>query len=226
MATILWPRSVLKPKRDPFNIAPRTLAGPSSVSGVSQVSASDAGIWKATFADIIIKRGTASILAFRAIANLLEGRMHPILVPRCCAYQPSDPDWKDLLNRVPHLDTSPFSDGGLYRSRAIDIRLISNIPLRGTTANIAIVAAGQLQPGQDFSVGERMYRIRTVQMTGANTATITFRPPAREAVAAGTEMEFDRPVCRMRLATDAEMDLDLDLVAPWSYPTVNFIEDV
>lgn len=226
MATILWPRSVLKPKRDPFNIAPRTLAGPSSVSGVSQVSASDAGIWKATFADIIIKRGTASILAFRAIANLLEGRMHPILVPRCCAYQPFDPDWKDLLNKVPHSDTSPFSDGGLYRSRAIDIRLTSNIPLRGTTANIAIVAAGQLQPGQDFSVGERMYRIRTVQMTGANTATITFRPPAREAVAAGTEMEFDRPVCRMRLATDAEMDLDLDLVAPWSYPTVNFIEDV
>ncbi|CUW44457.1 hypothetical protein B3286c1_1789 [Brucella vulpis] len=42
MATILWPRSVLKPKRDPFNIAPRTLAGPSSVSGVTQVTASDA----------------------------------------------------------------------------------------------------------------------------------------------------------------------------------------
>ncbi|WP_024900317.1 hypothetical protein [Brucella rhizosphaerae] len=226
MATILWPRSVLKPKRDPFNIAPRTLAGPASVSGVSQVSASDAGIWKATFADIIIKRGTASILAFRAISTMLEGRLHPILVPRCCAYQPFDPDWKDLLNRVPHSDTSPFSDGGLYRSRAIDIRLTSNIPLRGTTVNIAIVAAGQLQPGQDFSVGERMYRIRTVQMTGENTATITFRPPAREAVAAGTDMEFDRPVCRMRLATDGEMDLDLDLVAPWSYPTVNFIEDV
>lgn len=226
MATILWPRSVLKPKRDPFNIAPRTLAGPSSVSGVTQVSASDAGIWKATFADIIIKRGTASILAFRAIANLLEGRLHPILVPRCCAYQPYGSDWKDPLKNVPHSDTSPFSDGGLYRSRTIDIRLSSNIPLRGTTANIAIVAADQLQPGQDFSVGERMYRIRTVQMTGSNTATITFRPPAREAVAAGAEMEFDRPVCRMRLATDAEMDLDLDLVSPWSYPTVNFIEDV
>jgi hypothetical protein len=224
--TILWPRSVLKPKRDPFNIAPRTLAGPSSVSGVAQVSASDAGIWKATFADIIIKRGTASILAFRAISTLLEGRLHPILVPRCCAYQPFDPDWGKALQKVPHSDASPFSDGGLYRSRAIDIRLTSNIPLRGTTANIALIAAGQLQPGQDFSIGERMYRIRTIQMTGSNTATITFRPPAREAVAAGTEMEFDRPVCRMRLATDAEMDLDLDLVSPWSYPTVNFIEDV
>lgn len=226
MAAILWPRSVLKPKRDPFNIAPRTLAGPSSVSGVTQVTASDAGIWVATFGDIIIRRGSPAVLAFRAIANLLEGRLHPILVPRCCAYQPFDPDEKDSLQRVPHSDTSPFRDGSLYRSRVNDIRLTSNIPLRGTTANIAIVASGQLQPGQDFSVGERMYRIRTVQMTGENTATITFRPPAREAVPAGTDMEFDRPVCRMRLASDAEMDLDIDLVAPWSYPTVNFIEDV
>lgn len=224
--TILWPRSVLKPKRDPFNIAPRTLAGPSSVSGVTQVTASDAGIWKATFSDIIIRRGSPSVLAFRAIANLLEGRLRPILVPRCCAYQPFDPDWGEVLKDVPHSDLSPFADGGLYQSRLIDIRLTSNIPLRGTAANIALVVAGQLQPGMDFSIGERMYRIRTVQMTGSNTAAITFRPPAREAVASGAEMEFDYPVCRMRLATDSEMDLDLDRVSPWSYPTVNFIEDV
>src|SRR5690606_26964429 len=196
MATILWPRSVLKPKRDPFNIAPRTLAGPSSVSGVTQVTASDAGIWKATFSDIIIRRGSPSVLAFRAIANLLEGRLRPILVPRCCAYQPFDPDGNGAADKVPHSDTSPFSDGGLYRSRSIDIRLTSNIPLRGTTANISLVTAGQLQPGMDFSIGERMYRIRTVQMTGANTATITFRPPAREAAPAGSDMEFDYPVCR------------------------------
>jgi len=226
MATILWPRSVLKPKRDPFNIAPRTLAGPSSVSGVTQVTASDAGIWKATFSDIIIRRGSPSVLAFRAIANLLEGRLRPILVPRCCAYQPFDPGGNGAADKVPHSDTSPFSDGGLYRSRSIDIRLTSNIPLRGTTANISLVTAGQLQPGMDFSIGERMYRIRTVQMTGTNTATITFRPPAREAAPAGSEMEFDYPVCRMRLASDSEMDLDLDLISQWSFPTVNFIEDV
>ncbi|WP_245414806.1 hypothetical protein [Brucella oryzae] len=89
-----------------------------------------------------------------------------------------------------------------------------------------LVTAGQLQPGMDFSIGERMYRIRTVQMTGENTATITFRPPARAAAPTGSEMEFDYPVCRMRLATDSEMDLDLDLISQWSFPTVNLIEDV
>lgn len=226
MTTLIWPRSVLKPKRAPFNIASRSLAGPSSVSGIAQVAASDAGIWKASFADIIIKRGSPAVLAFRAIATLLEGRLHPILLPRCGAYQPFDVEWRKLNIGVPHSDGTPFNDDSLYRTRAIDIRLVSNIPLRGTTANLSLVAAGILQPGQDFSIGERMYRIRTVQMTGENTAAITFRPPAREAVAAGSEMEFDNPVCRMRLVSDAEMDLDLDLISPWTFPTVNFIEDV
>lgn len=222
----LWPRSVLKPKRDRFNIAPRNLAGPSSVSGVTQVTTADAGIWRATYSEIIIKRGTSAVLAFRALEVLLEGRLHPVLVPRGCGYQPYETDWRAALKGVPHSDGSPFSDKSLYRSNLIDIRLTSNIPLRGTAANIQIIRASLVQPGQDFSIGDRMYRIRTVTKTGGNTAAITFRPPAREAVAAGAHMEFDRPVCRMRLASDNEMDLDLDLVAPWSFPTVNFIEDV
>lgn len=226
MAAILWPRCVLKPRRDPFNIAPRTLSGPFSVSGVGQATASDAGLWKATFGEIIIKRGSPAVLLFRAISTILEGRLHPIIVPRYCGYQPFGPELDKLHGAVPHSDKSPFADGGLYRSRIVDIRLTSNIPLRGTTANIALITNVQLQPGQDFSIGDRLYRIRTVHMTGENTATITFRPPAREAVSAGAEMEFDRPICRMRLASDSEMDLDMDLVAPWSFPTVNFIEDV
>lgn len=226
MAIPIWPRAVLKPKRANFNIASRSLAGPSSISGVSQIMASDAGIWKATFADIIIKRSSSAVLAFRAISTLLEGRMHPILLPRCGAYQPYEANWRQLVQGVPHSDGTPFGDASLYRTRSIDIRLVSNIPLRGTAANVVLVAAGFLHPGQDFSIGERMYRIRTVQMTGDNTAAVTFRPPAREAVAAGSEMEFDNPVCRMRLASDAEMDLDLDMTAPWTFPTVNFIEDV
>nr|WP_323130860.1 hypothetical protein [Sinorhizobium medicae] len=54
---------------------------------------------------------------------------------------------------------------------------------------------------------------------------MTFRPPARETTVAGQRVELDDPVCRMRLASDAEMDLPLDY-GRWSFPTVNFIEDV
>ncbi|MDT6940739.1 hypothetical protein RI570_11330, partial [Brucella pseudogrignonensis] len=129
MVTPIWPRSVLKPKRASFNIASRTLAGPSSVSGLSQVSASDAGIWKATFADIIIKRGSSAVLAYRAIAMLLEGKLHPILLSALWCLSAIRAGLEQACLRAFRIhDTSPFSDAGLYRSRAIDIRLISNIP--------------------------------------------------------------------------------------------------
>ncbi len=62
-----------------------------------------------------------------------------------------------------------------------------------------------------------MYRIRTVQMRrkhGDNHLS-TARP---RGSAAGSELEFDYPVCRMRLASDSEMDLDLDLISQWSFP--------
>jgi len=224
--TPLWPLGVLKPQSVTFEIAPRTLAGPSSVSGVAQVVASDAGIWKATYSNLIINtRKREPVLAMRAISALLEGRVHPILVPMCRGYQPYAPEWKGLYDPVPHSDDSPFSDGSEYQSSVIDVTLASNIPVRGTTANIAIHVAHEIQPGQHFSIGERLYRIRTIEHTGEGAVTITFRPPAREAATIGTRLEFDFPVCRMRLASDNEMDLALDY-GRWSFPSVNFIEDV
>lgn len=221
---ILWPINVLSPREFMMDIAPRSLAGPSSVSGVGQVAASDAGIWKASYGGIPVVN-CQSITLWRALNTLLEGRMNSVAVPYSMRCQPFSSDWESVHDGVPHSDGSPFADSGLYQSRLIDVHLTSNIPLRGTTANIALHTAYGVQPGQVFSIKDRLYRIRTLQMIGENTATITFRPPAREAVSAGSEIEFDRPVCRMRLATDAEMDLPLDY-GLWSFPTVNFIEDV
>lgn len=220
----LWPINVLPPREFAINLAPRTLAGPSSISGVGQVATSDAGIWKATYGGVpVVSR--QKILTWRSLGEWAEGRLNPFLIPITNFYQPYAPEWEAAYKTVPHSDQSPFSDHGEYRSRVINVALVSNIPLRGTTANLAIIAAHDIQPGQHFSIGDRLYRIRTLQMTGENTATITFRPPAREAVAAGTELEFDQPVCRMRLASDSEMDLPLDY-GRWSFPSVNFIEDV
>lgn len=226
MATIRWPFQVLTPQHPTFDIAPRSLAGPPSVSGITQVVSSDAGIWKATYRDVPVVDG-GKILAWRAVANLLEGRLNPILVPMTRFYQPM-PDGAEeagLYDPVPHSDGAWFSDGSGYISQVIDVTLAGSIPLRAVSATININVAGLIQPAQHFSIGERAYRLRTVVYTSETTATITFRPPLREPVPAGARLEFDDPVCRMKLATDGEMDLPLDS-ARWGFPTVNFIEDV
>ncbi|BCH32642.1 hypothetical protein MesoLjLc_45720 [Mesorhizobium sp. L-8-10] len=213
---------VLPVQNPGFNMAPRTLAAPPSVSGKAQVVATDAGIWKVTFGQVVVNN-RQRVLAWRAIDNLLEGRLGKILVPFCRAYQPV-PTNDGLLEAVPHSDDTPFSDGTEYQGVAMSVRLSGAVAARAVSASIT-ADGGTIEPGQHFSIGERLYRVRTIVYHTTTTATITFRPPLREAAGAGAEMDFDDPVCRMRLASDDAMDLELAL-RRFGTPTVNFVEDL
>ncbi|RUM99038.1 hypothetical protein EET67_05210 [Pseudaminobacter arsenicus] len=219
--TIRWPIHVLPARDVSFDIAPRNLAAPSSVSGATQVVSSDAGIWKAKLGGIVINRRDR-VLAFRAIANLLEGRLNSILVPLCRGYQPVPAGSEPLYDQVPHSDDAFFDDDTGYAGRVIDVVTVGSMALRAVSGTVSVNYAGTIEPGQHFSVGERLYRVRSFN---ADTGAITFRPPLREAVPAGTNLEFDDPVVRMKLATDDAMNLDLAL-RRFGSPTVNFIEDL
>jgi len=223
--TIRWPVGVLPPQNVQFDIAWRSLSGAAAVSGAQQVVSSDAGIWKAKLANVVVNRRDR-VLAFRAIGNLLEGRLGRILIPLCRGYQPKLASIDaGLRDPVPHSDQALFSDRTGYVSQTIDARLVGSLPLRAVSANIIIAYGGQIEPAQHFSIGERLYQVRTVTYASPTMATITFRPPLREAAALGARLEFDDPVCRMRLASDDAMDLELAL-RRFGNPTVSFIEDV
>jgi hypothetical protein len=219
--TIRWPIHVLAAKDVAFDISPRSLAAPPSVSGFGQVVASDAGIWKATFGNVIIRRRQHT-LAWRAIDTLLEGRLNSILVPLCRGYQPVPPDAAPLYEEVPHSDDALFDDDTGYIGRVIDVKTVGSMAVRAVSGTVSVGYAGSIEPGQHFSAGERLYRVRSFN---PETGAITFRPPLRESVPSGTNLEFDDPVCRMRLATDDAMNLDLAL-RRFGNPTVNFIEDL
>ncbi|TPN43204.1 hypothetical protein [Mesorhizobium sp. B1-1-7] len=222
--SIRWPCDVLVARDVSFDLAPRSLAGPASVSGATQVVASDAGIWKATYGSIVVNKRNA-VLAHRAIAALLEGRLGSIVVPLCRAWQPV-PEGAvaaGLYEPVPHSDGAFFSDGSGYAIGAvIDVIAAADADIRATTLTAVVNYAGDIQPGQHFSVGERLYRIRSYDPV---TGTMTIRPPLRDAVATGDRLDFDDPVCRMRLLNDDGMDLELSL-RKFGTPTVQFIEDV
>lgn len=222
--TILWPIHTLPARDVSFDIASRTLAAPVSIGGATQVVSSDAGLWRVTLGNVVVNRRDR-VLAYRAIANLLEGRLGSILIPHCRGFQPASGN-ADLFEPVPHDDDAPFGDDATYEGGATSVQLSSGVSARGVSANVVInYSVGDIEPGQVFSLGDRMYRLRTVVYTTPATASITFRPPLRESAAEGDFLEFDSPVVRCRLADDAGMDLDLQL-RRFGNPTVNFIEDV
>ncbi|MGX9144975.1 hypothetical protein [Mesorhizobium sp. 128a] len=221
--TIRWPEDVLRVQNVAFDLDSRSLAGPASISGATQVISSSAGIWKATFGSVIVKSRQA-VLAHRAVAALLDGRMGSILIPLCRAYQPvpAGAVAAGLYDEVPHSDLAFFDDDTGYVGTVIDVVAAANAAARATTLMVTVNYAGDVQPGQHFSISERLYRIRTFD---AVTGTMTIRPPLREAVTAGGRLEFDSPICRMRLLNDGGMDLELAM-RKWGTPSVQFVEDL
>lgn len=224
--TIRWPETVLRPQTVAFDIAPRSIAGGASVAGNTQVVSSGAGIWVTQFNNVVVNN-RQSVIAWRAVQTLLEGRVGTILVPRCSDYQPIYGDSNDLglVSAVPHSDGTYFSDDAGYIGSGSSVTASAGAAVGATSMSFAIAYAGTIQPGQDFSIGERMYRLKTVTYTSASAASVTFSPPLRDAVVSGDIVEFDDPVCRMRLASDNEMDLILD-GRKFSAPSVRFVEDV
>lgn len=224
--TLLWPIKRLRAPDFAINASPRNLRGPANALGQSQIASSDAGIWTATLGQVVIK-SRDEVLAWRALQAHMEGGLTPILIPLRRAYQPVPEVVRQLrlYDPVPHSDDSGFDDGTAYLNRVIDVTMGAAAPRRATQIAVDIHLAAPLEPGQHFSIGERLYRIRRVVEQSASSAVLKLNLPLREAVEAGQPLEFDNPVCRMRLASDNEMTLNLRL-RRFAAPTVSFVEDL
>lgn len=230
--SMVWPRGILTPQggKPPF-LMTRTMAGATAISGRTQIAATDAGVWMYELAGVpVLDRET--VLTWRAIAVLLEGRLRSIDVP-LEAYEGMFAPYADglafhaLLAEVPHDDESYFDDGTGYVGGIADVTLAADASLRATSAAVTIGYAPTLQPGQIFSIdhttkGPRWYQVRGWD---EDSGTLTFRPPLREAASSGDRLEFDRPTCRMRLASDDAMATDIRPPVQ-SFPTVSFVEDL
>ncbi|MBW8639002.1 hypothetical protein K1W69_17530 [Hoeflea sp. WL0058] len=232
MTVPVWPLAVLNSEAATLpRLAPRSLSGGASISGRTQVVASDAGVWVATLSSIPVT-DRDEVLAWRAIEAYCDGRLNAIDVPLPDyeqAYAPfgADLSYEALFAPVSHGDGSYFSDGSGYVSSVIDVTAGGDLALGATSMTAVVTYAPRLQPGQVFSFdhtnkGPRWYQVKSWD---TETSAMTFRPPLREAVTSGATLNFDRPTCRMRLRSDDAMRLDLRQPA-WGNPSVEFIEDL
>ncbi|GGD24397.1 hypothetical protein [Aureimonas glaciei] len=222
---LTWPFEVLTPATMSFNMRARNTAGSRSLSGLSQDIASGAGGWVARYSKVaIIDQNKAK--RFYAIAAMLQGRLNPLLVTlydeRRAPFPASQPK---PYKSIPFSDGAYFSDGAGFYEAVIQAVLASGMARGATTATIIMQFGGEIEPGQHFSIGMRLYRVVTASYSSGPTQTVTFWPPARDAASAGAAVEFDRPVCKMKLADDNMMDVELDRDT-WGYPNVDFIEDL
>lgn len=226
-ATIYFPLKLMREQSHDWNIVGNTAVSGQTATSSVDVRSDGGGLWSASLNSIQFWDQTDTLL-WRAVRQACNGGVIPIIVPRndgFCAPFPAGPRTGTL---VPFSDTALFSDGTEFYQSVIDVTCDGGAARRATSMNVILNNCAAFQGGESFSIlhptfNWRMYEIASVVVVDATHSTITFNPPLREAVTAGTQLEFDQPRCLMKLAKSSAMDLNVT-TWPFSLGTVKFIE--
>lgn len=123
-------------------------------------------------------------------------------------------------------------DANADTSADLDFRVAAAANMNATALTIQRNRGGLLFPGMFFSINGRLHMVTALTTADRTTVAglaapgpigIQFRPWLREDVAAGTVIEFGRPVGTMRLASDDTGAMELQL-SRFGTVTLDFVE--
>lgn len=193
-----------------FYLTGQSLEPQESISGVDTIVPTMRGRWTST-ATFALK-GEAATLQWQAFLAQMQGRIGTTLVPCRSRWRPRDRDGLGL----PFCDTAALADAqtmehwGFANTEVVRVAVAEDAGLRATQMDLTYQDTTGLRPGQYFSIGERLHRVQQAwQEDGVHR--IMFEPPLRAAVAEGTRIEIERPVCKMRMVSETEGIFDQSL---------------
>jgi hypothetical protein len=219
-----WDKSILPVHSVMFARKNLSRSGGLTISGVEQVVQSSTDFWEAQIGLKI--RTIKHRLAYRALMAQSFGRATEWIISACDPFAGGAAAVAD------------FSfDSSFDSSFALGSDAPAFIPtgVGGVTDVDAVAGDRQLdfeivehelvpQPGQYFSIGDRLYVIGTVAGLGtAHHYRVTFAPGLRVDADAGSTMEFSNPRCLMRLAQDNIGQMNLDMLR-FADITLSFVE--
>lgn len=200
----VFPTCLFAPNGTEADIERRTISGGVALDGDETIIATDGGGRVFLEMSDFYLDDVPVALAWSAISAWMDGGVRPIIVPFCDARHQPIYD----LDGVPHSDGTTFSDESLYDTASCTAELSEDAALRATTIQVALTTLGRALLGGEWlsidhpSMRWRAYRIAEIIAQDDASAILSIRPPLREAVSAGTLIDFDDPRCVMRLSGD------------------------
>jgi hypothetical protein len=216
MADADYDLCVLTPADVSIDVVGSAVEGGRSLSGITQsINYSGGGFVAVTYGGIQLF-SAAQAKAWNRLGAILNGSVTTVVVPL----------WTDqIAARNPGGDALGFPSGPLANPT------VTNAVLMGaTTLKLSGVSTAVIEGGEWFAifhgapVGWRAYRIQGPQDVPTGVRTINFMPPLRADTAAGTEADFWRPQCLMRLPAGETMAWQFRAPGATSELSVNFVE--
>ncbi len=208
-------------------------SGPASLIGRPTIASLDGGgWWEATLSSI--PAVTADTIGYlQTVQSLADSGAAEFVVP-CSAKKtapwPLDANGNPIIayDQIPFDDESLFDDGSGFYQSVIDYKVAAAAELRATTLVLTQNYGSDLRAIEFFSIdhlraGRRLYRITSAAKSGSDF-TCSIRPPLREAVAAGTEVDFDTPSCTMQMSGTNGLDLDVSRLGRANLSSAKFVE--
>lgn len=218
MAPLNWP-AVLVPSSEVWNPnAGASRGGGRSISNQEQVVAGPSGY---VTASLTVSCNTkAKVLAMRGLLAALDGRAGTVLVgPVEVSRAPwfVDPLTGGLVGPgqgARDAARDPLFSENPETSAVLDYRLATPATLNATTITVQRYHGGPILVGQFLSIGNRLHVVADLPSGDGGIpgpVRVSVRPWLRADYSAGTAVEFGRPVCPMRLASDDTGAMQLDL---------------
>ncbi len=192
-------------------------SGP-SLSGIEEPIATDGGgvvVAEFTNGDTSEREDT---LAWRAFTAAMDGGAAQVLVYfRDPLHQPKGGGMGVSAQ------ASGFVANRSYGAPGVSASASYAVALRATAMTISIRSEMPLVGGEWFSIQHPAWGWRAYNVVEVIGDQIRFRPPLREAVSAGTLLEFDDPRCVMRRAQPTSNAISL---GRYGAPAISFVEDM
>lgn len=222
-----WPEMLMRDKMLTWALVGQSASGGRTLSGaVPRVRIDGGGLWMATLADLQVSTPD-QVRTYRALEAILDGGATPVVLSRRdLQFYPAPVDAFGV--RVTSFADAPCDDGAFcddgtgFVTGTVDATAAA-AALRATSLTVTINVGSALRGGEVFSIEHDTYSHRMYTVASVVGSAVTIRPPLREAITAGTRLEFDYPKCVMQLANSSEMDLPLEL-RTYGQTTVKFIE--
>ena len=206
-----------------FHLGGQALQPRLSISGTETIVPTMRGRWNAAIGFAL--KGEAAVLQWQSFLAQMQGQIGTTLVPARSRYRLKDGDGLPLpfCQAGGIAGAQTWEHFGLTTAPPTRVSLSANAGLRASELRLTLADTTGIRPGQFFSIGERLHRVQAHWQTGETAHRVLIEPPLRAAAAAGTRLEVERPVCRMRFASETEglFDQSLDVLPQ---VTVNLVE--
>jgi hypothetical protein len=204
---------ILTPSEVTLDIVGSTIEGGRSLSGVTQsIDYSGGGFVAVTYGGINLFTA-AQAKEWNKLAGCLNGSVRTVDVPL----------WADIVAARNAAGVAAGSPGGIANP-TLAAAALGATTVTATTPGGLIIEGGEWFSIQHLgTVDQRAYRVWKSVVAGG-FFTLSIMPPLRDAIAAGTEADFWRPTCKMRLPAGESMPWQFRAPGGTSELTVNFVE--